>query len=845
MPLQDNTTLVTSSNLLIISNNNQIDTIENPTGATAFSFTNADGGLTGDDTVQNFGTNDTLLNYRQIFDGNGDGIINTGTGGILDIDRTSSSSAGPDQITLGGLVGGGLRYLGTKQGYYVYADAKVRLADFTEGTVGNDTFDASTGARSYFYDTALGLNLGGDTINGFGADDRIVTTTALYNGTDPRSAVVTGSNAVFDLSGTTINATDDNGASRGGQVDITGVNALYLQGTSTANGVTYYSYGSDQQVLNTAPTAPAVKHVTITEDTTSGAVSIGAADAEGDTLAYAVKVNEGPAKGTVSFDAAAGTFVYTPNANANGTDAFTILISDSYGGQTEQRVNMTITPVQDQILPISLGSTGYTLAISGKGADDHAAFSVSAAGDVNGDGLSDFVIGAKGNDANYTTNSGAAYVVFGRIGNQTIDLTNITAGIGGFKIGGEAREDLAGYTVSTAGDVNGDGLADILVGAVSHDSNGLENSGAAYVVFGKANGSYVDLRLVAAGGGGFKILGENAGDNAGFALSAAGDFNGDGIKDIAVGAYLNSNSDRTGTGAAYIIFGKTGNSNIELDDVALGVGGVKIYGEFNNDRTGYSIGSIGDINGDGYSDLLIGGTLNSSSNISASGSAYIVFGKQGTTAIDLRQVALGIGGIKISGQSYWDHAGTSVANAGDVNGDGINDIIIGASYNNSDGSTRNGAAYVIFGKTNMSNISLNDISSGVGGFKILGESDNSYAGAAVSAAGDLNGDGLADLLVGAPTHSSDNLVRNGAAYVVFGKKTTETVDLDNVALGNQGFKFIGSGSADQAGYSVASIGDFNGDGLTDIVVGSPYHSSDGFIRNGTAYLIYGSADWLI
>jgi hypothetical protein len=244
MGLGANANLITTATLNAIANNGTNDVISNDTTdnlATAFSFTN---GNTGDDSIENFGKNDSILNYQKIFDGNGDGIIDFGPNGILDIDRTTKKNPGSDQITLQGMESKQLRYLGEKQGYYVYADASVKLAGFTEGTVKNDSFNAGTGSYKFFYDTALGLNLGGDTITGFGADDQLVTTTAIFNGAKgPGDLISFGKNGVLDLSGETANTQGDFGESTGGQIDLIGVGGIYLQSTEVVNGVTYYHYG--------------------------------------------------------------------------------------------------------------------------------------------------------------------------------------------------------------------------------------------------------------------------------------------------------------------------------------------------------------------------------------------------------------------------------------------------------------------------------------------------------------------------------------------------------------------------------------------------------------------------
>jgi hypothetical protein len=222
----------------------------------------------GDEQIVNFGHEDSIVNYKHIFDGNNDGIIDFGPNGVLDIDRTSAKLAGADQITVKGIGGADisqLRYLGSKSvtgtvgtalgdGAFVYADASTRLKAFTEGTVGNDTFNGALanvkgngGHNQFFFDTALGLNLGGDTINNFGTDDQIVTTTRIHNGSDQGAAITFGKNLILDLPGDTNGIHGDVGPSEGGQIAFsdTTIHMLYLESvdTTSTTGVTYYHYG--------------------------------------------------------------------------------------------------------------------------------------------------------------------------------------------------------------------------------------------------------------------------------------------------------------------------------------------------------------------------------------------------------------------------------------------------------------------------------------------------------------------------------------------------------------------------------------------------------------------------
>ena len=144
----------------------------------------------------------------------------------------------------------------------------------------------------------------------------------------------------------------------------------------------------------------------------------------------------------------------------------------------------------------------------------------------------------------------------------------------------------------------------------------------------------------------------------------------------------------------------------------------------------------------------------------------MVFGKSSTTAIELSKVAAGTGGFVITGEAAGDQSGTSVSAAGDVNGDGLSDLIVGA-FNNDASGTNAGRSYVVFGKSDTSAVSLSAVAAGTGGFVITGETAGDESGWSVSAAGDINGDGLSDLLVGADENDAGGN-NAGRSYVVFG-----------------------------------------------------------------------------
>ncbi len=250
------------------------------------------------------------------------------------------------------------------------------------------------------------------------------------------------------------------------------------------------------------------------------------------------------------------------------------------------------------------GTTG--VKISGVAAGDYSGRSVASAGDINGDGFADLIVGALGADP-LGDFSGASYVVFGKAGGfaANIDLSTLD-GSNGFKLSGAAAADSSGRSVASAGDVNGDGFADLIVGAKYADSHGA-NSGASYVVFGKASGFAANLELSSLDGStGFKLSGAATGDYSGRSVASAGDVNGDGIADLIVGVW---GADPHGgkSGASYVVFGKAGGfaANIDLSTLD-GSTGFTLSGAAANNQSGYSVASAGDVNGDGFADLIVG-----------------------------------------------------------------------------------------------------------------------------------------------------------------------------------------------------------------------------------------------
>ena len=251
--------------------------------------------------------------------------------------------------------------------------------------------------------------------------------------------------------------------------------------------------------------------------------------------------------------------------------------------------------------------------------------------------------------------------------------------------------------------------------------------------------------------------------------------------------------------------------------------------------TGYAVTGTGDLNGDGYRDFVVSAISAPTTGGTQAGRVYVIHGDTGGLPANLDLATLdGTNGFRINGVAQDDYAGWSVSDAGDVNGDGVTDLLIGAARVNTTVNGNEGAAYVVFGKTGNFGAQL-DLSSldGTNGFRIPGQFSYGELGRAVSGIGDINGDGIDDIAVGAWQTPV-----GGEVYVIFGKSTAFTADFDPAGLdGTNGFRLTGGGNS-RFGESIASAGDVNGDGLDDMIIGSPNGNS----YRGAAYVIFGSTD---
>ena len=537
---------------------------------------------------------------------------------------------------------------------------------------------------------------------------------------------------------------------------------------------------------------------------------------------------------------------------------------DAYNGVDTETVRFHVQDV-DEAVPVTHFQPGST-------ANGFAGTSVTILGDVNGDGVDDYFISAPG--------IGMSYVIFGTDDdanlNQNIDLATLASGDGvnGFVLTSGPVASVA------AGDVDGDGLNDIIVGVPEARSAAGDHAGKTYVLDGKNTfndqkelvdpfSASINLPLRFTDEEdplGFVLEGATAGMLSGFAVATTNNDASTGAGQILITApgFIEIIDDQAAfTGRTYVVQGQSGDDRLygvhSLADVGAENGLSGFYTAPDVDSGfwygGLSASASGDLNSDSIPDFVSMSIDSSSPNLSPA--VIVMFGQNPSPSgpVDLTDTtanpSLLITGFatELLGRSIWDFRDL-VSIVGDINDDGVDDLVVG-DYGAAAENGSTGRSYVIFGQDlsdedsgTSYQVDLTQFSNGSDlGFIIEGDFETGYLGYSVGAAGDVNGDKIDDFIVTAP--GAEVAEQNvGAAYVIFGQKhlgSDPIFDLGSLD-GTNGFVILGGDAGIDLGTSVATqAGDINNDGFDDIILGAGKWHDDGDESIGGVHIIYGQA----
>jgi len=441
---------------------------------------------------------------------------------------------------------------------------------------------------------------------------------------------------------------------------------------------------------------------------------------------------------------------------------------------------------------------------------DRIGWGVSDIGDVNDDGFDDFALAAPFNREPGGVDPGQVYIFFGKTSGWT---TGISVKDADASYWGEAASNNVGKQIAAAGDVNNDGYDDFLISSTNNSENGTQ-SGQTYLILGKASGWVHDVSL---GSVDASYLGENSGDFAGSDISGIGDINDDGYDDFAICSPTNSSYD----GQTYIIFGKASGWTMDNN---LGSVDASFIGS-GDERSCWSIGGGGDLNGDTIDDMVIGAYTNGQGGF-RSGKTYIVFGKASGWAMD---TAISTADASFIGQSE-DYIGYDVAIVGDANGDNLDDFVTSTPFDDYGGLTWAGNTFLVLGKASgwSNNASITTATA-----SFRGENDDDQTGRTVSEAGDVNADGYDDFMINS-WRNADGGNNAGQTYLILGKSSGWALD---TSLADADASFLGEVAEDRSGYGgISAAGDVNDDGYDDFIIGS-YSNDENGSGAGKAYLI--------
>jgi len=415
---------------------------------------------------------------------------------------------------------------------------------------------------------------------------------------------------------------------------------------------------------------------------------------------------------------------------------------------------------------------------------------------------------------------------------EVLSFQEINNGVGGLAGSPLGNRDNFGSGAAKIGDVDGDGVPDVLVGAPG-DADGASNAGAAYVLFLNADGTVDAQQKISNEAGGLASGTLAEVDIFGIGATGVGDVDGDGVPDVLVGA-PGDDDGASNAGAAYVLFLNADGTVDTQQKISNGTGGLPSGLLEENDFFGIGSTKLGDIDGDGVPDVLVG-AVEDDDGASNAGAVYVLFLNADGTVDTQQKISNEAGGLAPGTLVGGDFFGNGAAGLGDVDGDGVPDVLVGA-YGDEDGASNAGAAYVLFLNADGTVDAQQKISNGTGGLSSGLLEENDAFGIDATGLGDIDGDGVSDVLVGA-TQDDDGGINVGAAYVLLLNADGTVNTQQKISNGNGGLPGSTIADGDEFGRGAAGLGDVDGDGVPDVLVGAR-RDDDGLLLNpGTAYVL--------
>ncbi|MBU1919012.1 FG-GAP repeat protein [bacterium] len=544
----------------------------------------------------------------------------------------------------------------------------------------------------------------------------------------------------------------------------------------------------------------------------------GADDTEPTQRYYSDSDGDGYGVSSDFIDAIASTGIYTTTVSGDCNDNNSSIHPLAFEGCTNDGIDNDCDGSSAN--GFLCGNYSYANMLSmasllrGNSSNDYLGGYVLPAGDVNGDGVVDILIGAHRED-DTEDNEGAVYLYYGE---SDFDFGTATF----TKFIGEANNDYLGIRISALGDLNKDGRDDVFMGAYRHDGNAISNTGASYVYYGETNWD-AEIKLDS-GDYTLKFIGEAAEDESTVNQHASGDVNGDGNLDLFISSAGRDDDGLTDNGAAYLYYGPFTQGTVNLSQTMPTR--AKFIGPEDNSNFSFRASIDGDINADGHSDVLIAASLENANNQEDAGALYLFYGPISSGEHRTNEAS-----VRFLGDNSGDNAGSDAAMNCDINNDGYQDILIGADNTDHDSGIDSGSAYLFFGPIGSPDEQI-EINLSNADVIFFGEAPGDNAGNAVACNHDINDDGYDDILIGAPMETNGG---KGKVYLIHGREANHFDP--NTSLASADLSFIGNESGGYFGNTLSFAGDVNADGFEEILV-SAYYEDNGAITNaGAAYLI--------